>query len=77
MRSKWKGNFADVSLVNGLKVFNKGLTVTHDFLNKRVLVYNGLKFVSIAVKESMLGHKFGEFILTKSLGGSIHTKKKK
>jgi len=77
MRAKWKGIFVDKRTLESLKIFNRSLTITLDFLNKRVLVYNGLRFVSIAIKEAMLGHKFGEFVLTKKLGGVIHVKKKK
>jgi ribosomal protein S19 len=77
MRAKWKGVFEDKKNLETLKVLNRGLTITLAFLNKRVLVYNGLRFISIVVKESMLGHKFGQFVLTKSLGVGIHTKKKK
>jgi len=77
MRAKWKGVFEDKKNFETLKVLNRGLTITLAFLNKRVLVYNGLRFISIVVKESMLGYKFGQFVLTKSLGVGIHTKKKK
>jgi len=75
MRSKWKSYYKDTSLVNSNKLYKKSSIITMEFLNKRVLVYNGNKFVSLLVKESMLGHRFGEFILTKSLGSKIHVKK--
>jgi len=75
MRSKWKSYYKDTSLVNSNKLYKKSSIITTEFLNKRVLVYNGNKFVSLLVKESMLGHRFGEFILTKSLGSKIHVKK--
>jgi ribosomal protein S19 len=75
MRSKWKSYYKDTSLVNSNKLYKKSSIITTEFLNKRVLVYNGNKFISLLVKESMLGHRFGEFILTKSLGSKIHVKK--
>ena len=49
--------------------------VTIEFLNRRVLIYNGLKFISIIIKENMIGHKFGEFVLTKKIGAQIHSNK--
>jgi small subunit ribosomal protein S19 len=78
MRSKWK-SFYSVSQVSDtvLKIWDRSLVITMSYLNKRVLVYSGLRFVSILIREIMVGHKFGEFVVTKSLGGKIHTKKKK
>jgi ribosomal protein S19 len=29
------------------------------------LVFNGLKFISLSINEQMIGHKLGEFIMTK------------
>jgi len=75
MRSKWKGYYKYIYLYSNNKIYKKSSVITLEFLNKRVLVYNGNKFISLLVKESMLGHRFGEFVLTKSLGSKIHVKK--
>jgi small subunit ribosomal protein S19 len=35
------------------------------FVGLNFLVFNGLKFISLSINEQMVGHKFGEFIMTK------------
>ena len=42
-----------------------------------LLVYNGNNFNLIFVKENMVNHKIGEFVITKRLGNQIHESKKK
>jgi ribosomal protein S19 len=39
------------------------------------MVHNGKSFVEITIQESMIGHKFGEFALTRKK--PIHKKKDK
>jgi ribosomal protein S19 len=51
--------------------------ISKEFLDKRVAVYNGNKFLSFVVKPWMINHKFGEFVLTKKLGTIIHKRKDK
>jgi len=46
-------------------------------MKNRVAVYTGRTFSSFVVKKPMVGHRFGEFIVTKRLGHSIHKPKKK
>lgn len=75
MRSKWKGNFVGFKVAGTSRIYNKASMVTIEFLNRRVLIYNGLKFISIIIKENMIGHKFGEFVLTKKIGAQIHSNK--
>lgn len=75
MRSKWKGFYFNPGLDS--KIFDRSAVITLSFLNKRVLIHNGRRFISLLIKESMLGYKFGEFVVTKQLGGKIHSKKKK
>jgi ribosomal protein S19 len=40
-------------------------------------VHNGQTLISLSVKKAMLGHKFGEFSITKVMGSLIQRKKKK
>jgi len=40
-------------------------------------LYNGRLMFPITILESMVGFRFGEFVLTKRLEGGIHVKKKK
>jgi ribosomal protein S19 len=38
-------------------------------------LYNGRLMFPITILESMVGFRFGEFVLTKRLGSGIHVKK--
>lgn len=40
-------------------------------------VHNGQIFDSLTITEDMVGYSFGNFFLTKKLGGAIHKPKKK
>ena len=46
-------------------------------LNSYILVYNGHTFSLVFIKQQMIGHRIGEFILTKKLGNVIHNTKKR
>lgn len=48
-----------------------------EIVGQRVAVHNGRYFSSFIVRRWMYGHRFGEFVLTKKLGSSIHVKKTK
>lgn len=62
---------------NSLKVWLKNSFIPKELIGTRVLIYNGKIFISIRIRDNMIGHKFGEFIWTKKLGSSIHIRKKK
>jgi ribosomal protein S19 len=40
-------------------------------VHKKVRVYNGKKFISFYIRPIMVGHKLGEFVLTKVMGSAI------
>ena len=78
MRAVWKGPFVDNKLLNDiyllyktsnnkkpLKLLSRSSTVFPSFVGLTFLVFNGLKFISVSINEQMVGHKFGEFIMTK------------
>jgi len=78
MRSVWKGKYQ----------FNKIKYYFNFFLRKKSYIfmsdvglkykiYNGKDYINVLIKEGMVGKKFGNFVLTKILGRSIHLKKKK
>jgi small subunit ribosomal protein S19 len=58
-------------------IWNRNSEIPAFFLNRRVGVHNGRKFLTYIIKKNMLGHKFGEFSITKPMGKKIHLKKKK
>lgn len=61
-RSKWK-------YVIATKDINQARTnlITPNFFNKKLKVYNGKQFKELLVVSDNIGHKFGEFIFTKSI----------
>jgi small subunit ribosomal protein S19 len=59
-----------------IKTWSRRSMVTPDFVGQTFLVHNGKVFNSVFVTENMVGHKLGEFSLTrifKRHGG--HTEK--
>ena len=86
-RSVWKGPFVDVSVLKKarkvrdsgrhdvIKTWSRRSTITPDFIGLTFAVHNGKKFIPVYVTDNMVGHKFGEFALTRTYTG--HGDKKK
>jgi len=49
-----------------IRTHQRDLVVTPDMVDWKIFVYNGNKFVQFQVTIEMLGHKFGEFALTRN-----------
>jgi small subunit ribosomal protein S19 len=49
-----------------IKVHNRDLIVVPEMVGMKIQIYNGKEFVPIEVVGEMLGHKFGEFSLTRA-----------
>ena len=71
-RSSWKGPFVNCQLNNlcqnselHLKTKSRNSSIVPEFVGKTFQVHNGKKFVKIFVNEDMIGHKLGEFSLTR------------
>jgi small subunit ribosomal protein S19 len=76
-RSLKKGPFVEPKLLEKIDKMNKGSAkkpiktwsrrsmTTPDFVGHTFLVHNGKIFNSIFVTENMVGHKLGEFSLTR------------
>lgn len=60
-----------------IKIWKKSSVILSTFVGYKFLVYNGKKFWPITVTDKMIGYKFGEFVLTKKIGSTIHKIKKK
>ena len=87
-RSVWKGPFvdgyllkkADVARASGrnqvIKIWSRRSTILPQFVGLTFGVYNGKKFIPVAVNEDMIGHKFGEFAPTRTFTGHTTTDKK-
>jgi small subunit ribosomal protein S19 len=77
-RSLKKGPFVDVKLVEKIdkmsgggvkkpiKTWSRRSMITPDFVGHTFLVHNGKIFNSVFVTENMVGHKLGEFSLTRT-----------
>ena len=86
--SIWKGPFVDNNLIKKaeklsqsgrkevLKTWSRRSTILPQFVGLTFGVYNGQKFVPVAVSENMVGHKFGEFSPTRSFKGHTAADKK-
>ena len=88
-RSLKKGPFVDDSLMKKVKVLNESgkkeviktwsrrSTIFPDFIGHTFAVHNGKEFIPVYVTEDMVGHKLGEFALTRKFGGHGSDKDKK
>ena len=77
-RSLKKGPFVDAKLVEKIermsgggvkkpiKTWSRRSMITPDFVGHTFLVHNGKIFNSVFVTENMVGHKLGEFSLTRT-----------
>ena len=88
-RSLKKGPFIDESLMKKVKANNESgkkeviktwsrrSTIYPEFIGHTFAVHNGKDFIPVYVTEDMVGHKLGEFALTRKFGGHGDDKKKK
>ena len=58
------------------KTFNRNITLTTSFLDKKIDCYKGLNIGKLLVTKNHIGHKLGEFFITKVLGERIAYRKK-
>ena len=52
-----------------IKTWSRRSTIFPDFVGLTFAVHDGRKFVPVYVTEDMVGHKLGEFVLTRKFGG--------
>ena len=87
-RSLKKGPFADESLLQKVDAMNKSgeksviktwsrrSTIFPQMVGHTIAVHDGRKHVPVYITEDMVGHKLGEFALTRKFGGHGGNKKK-
>ena len=85
-RSSKKGPFVDERLYTKvmkqqesgsrqpIKTWARACTIVPEFVGTTFQIHNGRNFVELFVTEDMVGHKLGEFALTRTFRG--HTNKK-
>ena len=86
MRSQKKGPFVDDHLMKKveamnrerdkkvIKTWSRRSTIVPDMVGHTLAVHNGRKFVPVYISENMVGHKLGEFAMTRLFKG--HSGKK-
>ena len=52
-----------------IKTWSRRSTIYPDFVGHTFAVHNGKDFIPVYVTEDMVGHKLGEFALTRKFGG--------
>lgn len=86
-RSIKKGPFVDLHLIQKveaarssndkrpIKTWSRRSTVLPDFVGLTIAVHNGRQHVPVYVTENMVGHKLGEFALTRTFRGHAADRK--
>ena len=52
-----------------IKTWSRRSTIFPEFIGNTFAVHNGKEFVPVYVTEDMVGHKLGEFVVTRKFGG--------
>ncbi|MFN8709546.1 MAG: 30S ribosomal protein S19 [Planctomyces sp.] len=52
-----------------IKTWSRACTISPEFVGQTFLVHNGKLHISVYVTEDMVGHKLGEFALTRTFRG--------
>ncbi|QDQ26381.1 30S ribosomal protein S19 [Chitinimonas arctica] len=88
-RSVKKGPFVDAHLLKKIeavrathdkrpvKTWSRRSTVLPDFVGLTIAVHNGKQHIPVYINENMVGHKLGEFSLTRTFKGHAADKKAK
>ena len=86
-RSLKKGPFADGSSLKKveaaqasrdkrpIKTWSRRSTILPEFIGLTIAVHNGRQHVPVFINENMVGHKLGEFALTRTFKGHAADKK--
>ena len=59
-----------------VKTWSRRSTVTPDMVGHTLAVHNGSKFIPVYVSENMVGHKLGEFAMTRTYRGHAGKKER-
>jgi small subunit ribosomal protein S19 len=88
-RSIWKGPFVDHHLIKKvdqalaqnskrpIKTWSRRSMIIPNMVGMTIAVHNGRQHVPVLVSENMVGHKLGEFALTRTYRGHAADKKVK
>ncbi|MHC4884005.1 MAG: 30S ribosomal protein S19 [Planctomycetota bacterium] len=82
-RSTKKGPFVDEKLLlkvlkqkdsggrEPIKTWARACTISPEFVGHNIAIHNGRSFVNIFVNEAMVGHKLGEFAVTRTFRSHV------
>ena len=88
-RSSKKGPFVDQHLVKKveaatanrdkrtIKTWSRRSTVLPEFVGLTIAIHNGKEHLPVYITDNMVGHKLGEFALTRTFKGHAADKKAK
>jgi small subunit ribosomal protein S19 len=81
-RSSFKEPVVDSSLLRRVKrrnnsIWSRSSIILPEYIGLQLKIHNGRNFIKFSVTENMVGHKFGEFALTRKKGQSKKKKLKK
>ncbi|CAI8241630.1 MAG: 30S ribosomal protein S19 [Marinobacterium sp. xm-d-530] len=88
-RSLKKGPFIDLHLLKKveaaienserkpIKTWSRRSTIFPNFVGLTIAVHNGRQHVPVFITEDMVGHKLGEFAVTRAFKGHVADKKAK
>ena len=88
-RSLKKGPFADEYLLKKvekmdesgkkevIKTWSRRSTIFPSFSGHTFVIHNGRDFIPVYITDDMVGHKLGEFAMTRKFGGHGSDKNKK
>ena len=88
-RSIKKGPFVDFNLWNKvskakeegsrkpIKTWSRRSVIMPEFVGLTIAVHNGRQHVPVLVSENMVGHKLGEFAITRTFRGHVADRKTK
>ena len=57
-----------------IKTWSRRSTIFPDFIGHTIAVHNGREFIPVYITEEMVGHKLGEFALTRKFTGHAGNK---
>lgn len=60
-----------------IKTWSRRSTILPEFIGLTIAVHNGRQHIPVYVSENMVGHKLGEFALTRTFKGHAASKKAK
>lgn len=86
-RSLYKGPFIDAHLLGKvekavenndrkpIKTWSRRSTIFPEMVGLTIAVHNGRQHVPVLINEEMVGHKLGEFAITRTYKGHVADKK--